>query len=377
MTDSVHDIPERDRSARPQPRTIIITVIVLVVLLGGLFLWRTLRSGQGQGWQQQAVPVAATLVSAREVPSTLDAVGTLTAVREVTLSPETAGRVSAINFTAGSQVGTGALLVQLFDGPERADRQAAQARANFTGIQLARSEQLAPTGAEPRELLQQRRAERDQAVAAVRQIDARLVQKQVRAPFSGEIGIRRINLGQYLNPGDPIATLTALDSLYVEFALPQQQLASLKPGSTVSVTSDAYPGRTFTARVNAVEPKIGEDTRNVTVQAILANPDRALRPGMYVTASLVLPPQQGALTVPATAIQTSPQGDSVIVIRGGNARKGGKAEIVPVQTGRRIGNDVVIDKGLKPGDVVVSEGQLRVQPGAEVKVSRLVSAGVR
>lgn len=377
MTDSVHDIPAPEASSRPQIRTIIITVIVLALLLGSLFAWRTLRSGQGQAWQPQAVPVAAAVVSPREVPSTLDAVGTLTAVREVTLSSEVAGRVSAINFRAGSNVGSGALLVQLFDGPERADRQAAQARAAFTGIQLARSEQLAPTGAEPRELLQQRRSERDQAVAAVRQIDARLIQKQVRAPFSGEIGIRRVNLGQYINPGDPVATLTALDQLYVEFALPQQELARLKPGSTVTVTSDAFPGRTFTARVNAIEPKIGEDTRNVTVQATLPNGDRSLRPGMYVTASLVLPPQSGALVVPITAVQTSAQGDSVIVIRGKNARSSGKAEIVPVQTGRRIGNEVLIDKGLKPGDVVVSEGQLRVQPGAEVKVSRVVQTGAR
>ena len=377
MTDSVHDIPPADQPARTRLRAIVMTVAALAVILGGLFLWRTLRNGQQAGWQPQAVPVAAIRVVPRDVPASLDAVGTLTAVREVTLSSEVAGRISAINFHAGTNVRAGALLVQLYDGPERADRQAAQARASFSSIQLARSEQLAPTGAEPRELLQQRRAERDQAVAAVRQIDARLIQKQVRAPFSGEIGIRRVNLGQYVNPGDPVATLTALDQLYVEFALPQQELGRLTPGSTVSVASDAYPGRTFTARMNAVEPRISEDTRNVTVQATLANPDRALRPGMYVTASLNLPPQSGALVVPATAIQTSAQGDSVIVIRGKDARNGGKAEIVPVQTGRRIGNDVVIDKGLKAGDMVVSEGQLRIQPGAEVKVSRLVQAGSR
>lgn len=377
MSDSLHDIPDQEPVRHGQTRTIIVTVIVLVLLLGGLFLWRSLRSDQGQGWQQQAVPVAATLVAPRDVPVSLDAVGTLTAVREVTLSSEVAGRVTAINFSAGSQVRAGSLLVQLFDGPERADRDAARARAAFAGVQLARSEQLAPTGAEPRELLQQRRAERDQAQAAVRQIDARIVQKQVRAPFSGEIGIRRVNLGQYLNPGDAVATLTALDQLYVEFALPQQELARLRPGSTVSVISDAYPGRSFTARVNAIEPKIGEDTRNVSVQALLPNPGGALRPGMYVTASLALPPQTGAIVVPATAIQTSAQGDSVIVIRGADARKGGKAEIVPIQTGRRLGNEIVIEKGLKAGDVVVSEGQLRVQPGAEVKVNKLLGTGAR
>ncbi|MBT2245935.1 efflux RND transporter periplasmic adaptor subunit [Sphingobium sp. BHU LFT2] len=377
MTDPLHDIPEQDRSKRPQIRTIIITLVALAVLLGGLFLWRSIKTGQGQGWQPQAVPVAAVVAAPRDVPAGLEAVGTLTAVREVTLSPEVAGRVAALNITAGAQVRAGSLLVQLFDGPERADRQAAQARAAFASVQLTRSEQLAPTGAEPRELLQQRRAERDQAVAAVRQIDARLVQKQVRAPFSGEIGIRRVNLGQYLNPGDPVATLTALDQLYVEFALPQQELARLKPGSSVIVTSDAYPGRTFSARVNAVEPKIGEDTRNVSVQALLPNPGGTLRPGMYVTASLTLPPQTGAIVVPATAIQTSAQGDSVIVIRGTDASKGGKAEVVPVETGRRVGNNVVIEKGLKSGDVVVSEGQLRVQPGAELKVAKIIQAGGR
>lgn len=377
MTDAIHDLPEQNYSSRPQSRTILITVFVLTTLIGGLFLWRTWRAGQGQAWQPQAVSVSAAVVTPREVPSSLDAVATLTAVREVVLSSEVAGRITGINFRSGSKVGTGALLVQLFDSPERADRQAAQAKAAFTGIQLARSEQLAPTGAEPRELLQQRRSERDQAIAAVRQFDARLMQRQVRAPFAGEIGLRRVNLGQYVNPGDPVATLTALEQLYVEFALPQQELSRLRPGSSVSVTSDAYPGRTFTAHVNAVEPKIAKDTRNVTVQALLANPDRALRPGMYVTASLMLPPQIGALVVPVTAVQTSAQGDSVVVIRGKNARNGGKAEIVPVQTGRRFGNEVVIDKGLKAGDVVVSEGQLRVQPGVEVKVARVIQAGAR
>ena len=143
------------------------------------------------------------------------------------------------------------------------------------------------------------------------------------------------------------------------------------------MTSDAWPGRRFTAKVNAIEPKIGQDTRNVTVQALLPNPDRALRPGMYVTAALELPVQQGALLVPATAIQTSAQGDSVIVIRGKNARTGGKAEVVPVQTGRRVGNEVVVTSGIRPGDMIVTEGQLRVQPGAEVKVAAPAAKGGR
>ncbi|KAK0357054.1 hypothetical protein LTR94_002274 [Friedmanniomyces endolithicus] len=351
----------------------LLTIVLLFVLLGTLYLWRGWRASQAQAWQPQAVPVAAMVVQSRDIPAALEAVGSLRAVREVTLSPEIAGRVSAIHFEAGQPVGAGALLVQLFDGPERADHRAAQAKAAFAGIQVARSQELAPTGAEPRETLEQRRADRDQAAAAVQQIDARLV----RAPFAGILGIRQVNLGQYLNPGDAVATLTALDSLFVDFALPQQELSRLKPGATVIVTSDAWPGRRFTAKVNAIEPKISADTRNVSVQALLGNGDRALRPGMYVTAALELPVQQGALLVPATAIQTSAQGDSIIVIRGSNARVGGKAEIVPVQTGRRVGNDVVVTRGLRAGDVIVTEGQLRVQPGAEVKVAAPTIKGGR
>ena len=374
---SDHNLPEPSRAAprliRPT-RTMLLTIVLLFVLLGTLYLWRGWRASQAQAWQPQAVSVAAMVVQSRDIPAALEAVGSLHAVREVTLSPEIAGRVSAIHFEAGQPVGAGALLVQLFDGPERADHRAAQAKAAFAGLQVARSQELAPTGAEPRETLEQRRADRDQAAAAVQQIDARLVQKQVRAPFAGILGIRQVNLGQYLNPGDAVATLTALDSLFVDFALPQQELSRLKPGATVIVTSDAWPGRRFTAKVNAIEPKIGADTRNVAVQALLGNGDRALRPGMYVTAALELPVQQGALLVPATAIQTSAQGDSVIVIRGSNARVGGKAEIVPVQTGRRVGNDVVVTRGLNAGDVIVTEGQLRVQPGAEVKVAGAIPA---
>jgi multidrug efflux system membrane fusion protein len=356
-------------------RTLLITILVLALILSGLFLWRMSRSGPAQNWQPQATPVAAAVVVPRDVPMSLDAMGTLTAVQQVTLAPEVAGRVTTIEFEAGSQVPAGALLVQLFDAPEHANLEAAKAKVAFADLQLRRSEQLAPTGATTIEMLQQRRSERAQAVAAVDLIEAQLVQRQVRAPFSGEIGIRRINLGQYLNAGDTIATLAALDHLYVEFALPQQHIGQLKPGASVDVMSDAFPGRQFTAHVNAIEPKVDESTRNVTVQALLPNADHVLRPGMFVAASLVLPPQQGALVVPATAIQTSAQGDGIIVIRGTDASAGGKAEMVPVQPGRRIGNDVLIISGLSPGDVIITEGQLRVQPGSEVKVTRLDQAG--
>ncbi len=349
------------------------TAAALVLLIAVLIAWRTVRNSAPPPAAPPPLPVEAQAVDYRSVPDELQAVGSLRAVREVTLASETAGRVTAIRFEAGDQVRQGTPIVTLFDAPERADLAAAQARAAFARIQLQRSQELAPSGAEPRELLQQRQAEYDQAVAAVRQIEARLIQKAVRAPFAGETGIRQVDLGQYLNPGDAIATLTALDSLFVNFTLPQSDLSRLRPGATVVVTSDAWPDRRFTARITAIEPVVGADTRNLAVQATLANPDHALRPGMYVTARVVLP-RRDALVVPATAIQTSASGDSVVVVRGPNARREGKAQFIPVRTGRRIGDNVIVNSGLKPGDVVVTAGQLRIQPDAAIKISPSVAA---
>lgn len=377
MLDSTATLTNQDRAGSSRRRQLRATAIVLVAVVGIfvlLFAWRAWHNAAPPPPAPPPTMVVAAVVQPTSVPSALQAVGSLRAVREVTLAPEVAGRVSAIRFSGGQYVGAGATLVQLYDGPERADRAAAVAKAQFARLQLDRSRQLVPSGAESREMLQQRQAEYDQAIAAVRQLDARLVQKRVAAPFAGQIGVRQINPGQYLNPGDKIASLTALDELFVDFTVPQQELAKLQPGSEVRVTSDAWPGRAFTARVTTIEPRVDEQSRNISVQATLANPDRALRPGMYVTAALTLAPIDGALVVPVTAIQTSAQGESVIVIRGSAPRRQGKAEVVAVGTGRRFGDFVVVARGLRPGDVVVTEGQLRVQPGATLRVSRLVPA---
>lgn len=363
------------RAQRVRQILVVLGLVVLIFLL--LFGWRAWKNTPLPPQQLPPTAVVATIVNPVDVPASLTAVGSLRAVREVVLAPEVAGRISGIHFAPGQWVGAGTTLVQLYDGPERADRSAAIARANLARLQLTRSRELAPIGAESREVLQQREAEYQQAVAAIQQLDARLYQKRIVAPFSGQIGVRRVNLGQYLNPGDQVASLTDLSQLYVDFTVAQQELSKLTVGSEVVVTSDAWPGRNFIARVTTIEPRVAEDSRNIWIQGVVANPDRALRPGMYVNASLTLPPVPSALVLPSTAIMTSAQGDSVIVVRRQHSGKSGPvvdgvAEIVGVQTGSRFGNSVVITKGLNPGDVVVTEGQLRLQPGAPVKVLRMI-----
>ncbi len=356
-------------AALSRTKPIVISVVGLVVVFGLLYAWRAVRSGGAEQQAMPPMPVSTIRAAPRTVADEWQAVGSLQAVHEVLLAPDTSGRVTAVNFDAGQSVKEGAVLIQLYDAPEQADRAAAVAKADFAQLQLRRSQALAPTGAEPRELLEQHKADAAQAAAAVRQLDARIQQKAIRAPFSGQLGIRRINLGQYLNAGDAIATLTQLDPLYVNFTLPQQDMPRLTSGAPVQVMVDAVPGRVFTARISAIEPRIDGETRNVAVQALLPNTDRVLKPGMYVTARLVLPATTDNIVLPLTAIQTSASGDSVVVVKGADAQGVGKAVAVPVVTGRRLGEEVLVTQGVKPGDVVVMAGQNRLPPGATVKIN--------
>ena len=354
--------------------TCLATVVILGLVLGGLYFWRSSRVAEPPRANNRPVAVTTMVVTPADAPVYLKEVGSLAAVRHVRLTPELGGLVTGIHFESGDTVKAGTLLVQLNDAPERADLQAALAKESLAESQLARAERLVKTGAVSHEVLDQRRSERDQVLANIRQLEAQIAQKRIRAPFDGEIGIRQINLGQHLNPGDEIATLTDLSQLYVEFSVPQQDLGLVGRDAKVSVTTDGWPGRRFNGTVNAIEPQIDVNTRNVTVQALMPNPDKALRPGMYVDVAVNLPPQHDALLVPVTAIQTSASGESIVVVRDISSDGGGVAEIVPVTTGRRMGDQVIVETGLKPGDVVVTQGQIRVQPGQPVTSVANVSA---
>ncbi|ACR30616.1 efflux RND transporter periplasmic adaptor subunit [Burkholderia glumae] len=350
-------------------RSVLYAAGALFVLSGALFLWRTERvsAADRPAVPSPPLPVETMVVQPKADAPTLDAVGSLEAVRQVTIAPEVAGRVVGIEFVAGTQVRAGQTLVQLYDAPEQAKLAGLQAKVDYTRRQFARAEQLVPNGAEPKATFDARRYELDAARADIRETQAVITQKLIRAPFSGVIGLRRVNLGQYLNPGDAIATLTDLSVLYANFTVPQKELGRVSLGQTVRVTADPYPGRTFEARVTAIEPQVGDETRNITVQATVNNTDQLLRPGMYIDAHVVLQRRDAVISVPDTAVQTSQAGDTVIVVEQRDGRGVGFARVRQVRAGARERGRIVIEDGLRAGDVVVTTGQLRVAPGEKVQ----------
>ncbi|RKP47518.1 efflux RND transporter periplasmic adaptor subunit [Trinickia fusca] len=351
-------------------------VVIVFVVAAALWFWRASRAAS-QGWAPGGpIDVVAATVKAGPAPVSIEAVGELRAVRQVVVANEIPGRVNDIGFEAGQHTKAGTVLIQLDDSTEQANLAAAKASALFAQQQLERANELVAVGATSKELLQQRRAERDQAAAQVQQLETRIRKMHIRAPFAGELGLRQVDLGQYLDAGEKVVTLTDLGALYVNFDVPQQQLDRLQVGQHVAITTDSPGASPLEARINAIEPQVGKDTRNATVQAVLNNPKEALRPGMFVSVSVALPAERDALLVPTTAVMTSASGNTAAVVRGLSAQRTGKADIVPITTGRHIGDQVVIVDGLKAGDVVVTEGQLRIQPGAAVHVVNHAVAGV-
>lgn len=350
-------------------RVPVLAALCILLLLLGLFAVRSTRTNaQAAAAPPPPLPVEALAISSQPLPLTLDSIGNLRAVRQVTLTAEVPGRVTRILFASGANVSQGQLLVQLNDGPERASQRSFNVSAELASIQLARASELVELGAEAQQTIDQHRAERDHARAEIRRIGATVMQKRINAPFAGTLGIRRVDLGQYLNPGDPIATLTDLSQIYVEFQVPQKYFANLSRGSTVTVTTDSWPGKRFVGRLETIETQVSEDTRNFVVQALIENRSGALRPGMYVDARLELGLRKDTLTVPASAVLPSAQGESVVVVDKPDKRGIGTVRFAPVKTGDRVGDDVVILEGLRSGEMVVTTGQLRLRPDMSVRI---------
>lgn len=359
------DLPVRQSSGLT---TVVVVIVILALIVSGLWYWRANRPSQG-GWAGGGpIDVRAKVLEAGAAAVTLQALGELRAVRQVMLSAEVAGRVATISFEPGQQVKAGTVLVTIDDSVEQADLAAARAQASFTQQQYARGRELVGVGAMAREIFQQREAERDQAAAQVKQLQARIANKRIRAPFDGQLGLRHIDLGQYLTPGDAAVTLTDIDHLYANFDVPQEALPSIKIGQTVQVSTDATGDDSVQAIISAIEPQVRRDTRSASIQAQVDNTSGHLQSGMFATVVVLLPPEPNAIIVPVSAVITSASGDSAVVVRELSAENIGKAEIVPIVVGRTMADSVVVAQGLQAGDVVVTEGQLRVRPGADVHV---------
>ncbi len=368
------------RAAPPRPKLVrwfIIVGLLLAIVLGGLYEFNRFRAHAIAEYFAHNKPppaqISAVTAAIQSVPRFAPGIGSLVAIHQVTVNPEVPGRVTKIYFQPGEQVKAGDPLVQLNDAPDRGDLANYQAQARLAEITLARSKQLVKRQFTPQETVDQNQSQLDQMNALVQKTQAIIAQKLIRAPFSGQLGVRQIDLGQYLSAGAPIVTLTDLSMLYVNFTLPSQQRSEISVGQQVRVTSDAYPGRDFTAKLTTIEPQLSPDTRTIEVQATMPNPGDLLLPGMFVNAAVVLPPQPDTIVVPETAVEYTLYGDSVYVIRqDGKDAKGHpvlKAVRTPVTTGERWGDKVAILSGLKPGDKIVAAGQVKVQNGAQVAVT--------
>ena len=368
------------RAGVQKPRTIrwfAIVGLLLAIVLGGLYGFNSFRERAVATYFATNKPppaqISAVEVRTETVPRFATGIGSVTAVHQVTINPEVGARVTKIFFEAGAVVKASDPLVQLNDAPERGDLASYEAQARLAEIEVGRSSQLAQRQFASRETLDQRQSQLEQARAMIIKTEALIAQKLIRAPFSGQLGTRRIEVGQYLTPGAAIVTLTDLSTLFVNFTLPSQLRAQISVGQRVNITADAYPGRIFTAEITTIEPQVSADTRTMTVQATMTNPDNALLPGMFVNAAVELPPQPDAMVLPETAVDYTLYGDSVYVIREDGKDANGnpvlKALRTPVKTGARWGNKVAILDGLKPGERVVAAGQVKVQSGAQIAIT--------
>lgn len=360
-------------------RTLLWFIIVgalLAALVGGL-VWFNYFRGQmiAQFFANNKPPPTSVSVSEAKsevIPNLLTAVGDLAAVHQVNVTSDVSGRITDIMFTAGSDVKAGSVLVQLFDGPDQGDLASFKAQATGAQLVLDRAKQLAAKQFGPQATVDAAQAAYDQANAGIAKTQALISQKLVRAPFDGELGVRHVEVGQYLTAGTQIVTLTDLSQLYANFTVTEKDSAALKVGQTVRIAVDAYPGRTFEGKITTVEPQIATDTRNIRVQATLDNPDHILMPGMFTTTTVVLPDKPPVVTVPETAVDYTLYGDSVFLITEKKADDG-KTSLTAVRTFVRTGNRLEgraeVLSGLKPGDRVVAVGQLKLQSGVAVAIS--------
>src|SRR6478735_6049113 len=351
-------------------RWFIVVGLLLTLLVGGLVWFNYFRGKMiAQFFANNKPPPASVSVAtanSETIPNLLIAVGDLAAVHQVNVTSDVNGRITDIMFTAGASVKAGTPLVQLFDGPEQGDLAIFKAQATMAQLSLDRAKQLASRQFGPQATVDSAQSAFDQANAGISKTEAIISQKLVRAPFDGELGVRKVEVGQYLTAGTQIVSLTDLSMLYLNFTVTEKDSGNLKVGQVVRIRVDAYPGRTFEGKISTIEPQIATDTRNIRVQATIANPDKILKPGMFASTTVVLPDKPAVITVPETAVDYTLYGDSVFLIEEKKSDDGKTSLVVTrpfVEAGNRIEGRGGILKGLEPGGRVVALGQQKLQGG--------------
>lgn len=353
----------------------LVVVIVFLAIIGGVKFFQ-IRSAMAAAGSFQPPPeaVTTTVAKSEQWDTTINAIGSVVAANGVIVSADLPGLVEHIAFNSGERVQKGDVLVRLDTKQERAQLAAAEAQLELARVQLQRT-----TGMRDQEIVSQAvydqvAAENKQAVARVGEIRASIERKTIRAPFTGILGIRQVNLGQYLSGGDPIVSLQALQPVYVDFDVPQQEVGRLRAAREVRVTSDGFAG-TEIGRVNAVETVVDQATRNVRVQATFDNRDVRMRPGMFVETQLSRGASTTVITVPVSSISYAPFGDSIFIVEDvkgpdGKSYRGVRQQFVKIGASR--GDQVAVTSGLKEGEEVVTSGVFKLRPGAAVVVNNKV-----
>ena len=348
---------------------ILLVLMVLAAVIGALAYVKYTQIQSEIAMFSQPMPaptVTAVAVEATAWEPTLQAVGTLQAIQGVEVNNEVAGQVTAIAFESGAMVKKGDILVRLADEVDRADLEGLQAAERLAKIKVDRNRSLLKERAVAQGDFDEISAQLDQARAQVKAKQATIEKKTIRAPFDGQLGIRQIDLGQFLAEGSSIVPLQTLDPVYVDYALPERHLGLLKVGQAVQVRVSAHPDRTFDGAIQVISPGIDRGTRNVRVRAGLNNPDLALRPGMFARVATLLPREEAVLTIPREAIAFNTYGDSVFVIREEDGKT--RVERTQVRTGAVRGDEIAVLEGLSEGDRVVLSGQVKLSNGQEVRI---------
>jgi membrane fusion protein (multidrug efflux system) len=359
---------------------IAFAIFIVLVVFGGLAGTKALQirklMAAGKSFSQPPETVSAIVAKEEKWQETLTAIGSIVAVQGVMVTPEIAGTVREIAFESGAIVAKDDLLVRLDISSEEAQLRSLEAQTDLAKLNLDRMSNLRKESTVSQSDLDTADAAFKQNQANADNLRAIIAKKTLRAPFAGQVGIRQINQGQYVDAGKPVVSLQALDPVYANFSLPQQDMGLLKTGMCVRLRTDAYAGRTFEGKLTAINPDLDSSTRSVTLQATYTNADRSLRPGMFCKVEVVLPEEHSVLVIPATALLSVPYGDSVYVIEAASGKDGKNGQVVRqqfVKAGRTRGDFVTIETGLKPNERIVSSGLFKLRNGMPVAESNAMS----